>query len=294
MQQGICERGSAGSALSAVSRGCVPRRGGTDREAANSRKRKAANSTKQSHVSKHPVTANAANGGPAFCDPQGHCTPAAAPAPSAPLSQSKSSSCGGLSVGPGATAIGEESCPHPSAPKIGSAPPPGAIGPTTSVNGKTVACFNYNSAHQVIPSDCSTQGEFIFTPNSDDAGPQPAPSEAATQPSASAPASSLQASPVHFKNVSQRRNECPELDRNGQPCIRGTKGSEQQGDWTIYRVDITNSCECTCAVDGTDDTGHRGGDIAKPYSSTARITCIHTALGGCTGFKDDLSYTCHR
>jgi hypothetical protein len=247
---------------------------------------------KQTKVSpQQPVTAQ---GGPAFCDPSGKCTPAPSVAPpKPPPSQSASSSCGSLSTGPGATAIGEESCNQPSVPKIGSPPPPGSKGPTTTISGKAVPCFNYNSAQQVVPSDCSTQGAF-YLPSPNDAEPQPEtvsePSDIAQQPSS--PASSPHSSPVQVKNVSQR-NECPELDRNKRPCIQGMPGSEQKGDWTIYKVDITNSCECTCAVDGTDSRGQGRGVIVEAYSKD-KITCIRTPQGGCTGFKDDLSYNCHR
>lgn len=141
--------------------------------------------------------------------------------------------------------------------------------------------------------DCSTQGAF-YLPNPNDAEPQPEavsePSDIAQQPSS--PASSPQPPPVQLKNVSQR-NECPSLTETNGPCIQGMPGSEQKGGWTIYKVDITNSCECTCAVDGTDSRGQGRGVIVEAYSKD-KITCIRTPQGGCTGFKDDLSYNCPR
>lgn len=130
--KGYVDAGPAVWALHAVSRGCVARRSGADRKGANSRKREAADSIKQTKVSKQPATANAGNGGPAFCDPSGKCTPAPSVAPP----QSSSSSCGGLSVGPGATAIGEESCSPGNLPSssTANAGPTSNAAPTNNVN----------------------------------------------------------------------------------------------------------------------------------------------------------------
>jgi hypothetical protein len=197
-----CNKGyvSAGPpvyALQAVSRGCVARKSGADREAANSNRREAANSTKQTQVSKQSVTANADNG-PAFCDPSGKCTPAPSVAPPTPPSQSGSSSCGGLSVGPGATAIPEESCnpgnaiagaqggaaegPSPS-PVGQNQPPPRApslpawmelgqafVGDTAEAqsttsnpNTKPTKCVAQNDEGITVPVDCSKPGAHPVT-----------------------------------------------------------------------------------------------------------------------------------
>ena len=73
----------------------------------------------------------------------------------------------------------------------------------------------------------------------------------------------------------------------------GNADSEQQGDWTIYKIIVTNGCGCTCSVDAVDSTGQGRGTIVEPNSND-KITCTHTPKGGCTGFQKGIEYTCHR
>jgi hypothetical protein len=237
------------------------------------------------HVRAH---GNGGSGASAFCDPSGKCVPAPSAAPSTPPSKTGSSTCGASAPGPGATAIGEENC--------------GSANAIPKTNGNT-ACFGYNAAHVLVPVDCSTPGAQTLVP-APTSSPAPAPpttpaaiqpvqnlqSEITQQPSATT--SAPQSSPIHLKPVNAKE-ECPKLDRNKRPCIQGARGSEEQGDWTIYKIDLTNSCECTCAVEGVDSTGRGNSDVVRPYSQ-GKVTCIHTPQGGCTGFQDELTYTCHR
>jgi hypothetical protein len=164
----------------------------------------AANSTRQTRVSTEPVTAKVGNGGPAFCDPQGHCTPAAAPAPSAPSSLTNSSSCGGLSVGPGATAIGEESCGqgNPPSSSTANAAPTNQPQPGASTHAPSVAPWFDVFANEINPlpsaeaeDKTAPQGEFhcndgriVWSINDCLVRPQSSPSATAGQSQGAPPA----------------------------------------------------------------------------------------------------------
>jgi hypothetical protein len=104
---------------------------------------------------------------PAYCDSSGKCTPVAPPKPPA----NSGSSCGGAPTGPGATAIGEESC----------TPPPGATtvagrhatGSTVTINDKVLNCRRYDSNHNEVATDCSAPGAFVYV--NPPSTPTPAP-----------------------------------------------------------------------------------------------------------------------
>jgi hypothetical protein len=156
--------------------------------------------------SMQPASANAgtgASGTPAFCDSlTGKCTPAPSVAPSTPPSQTGSSSCGPLA--PGATAVPECSAPPPGATTVHGA----SLGPTTTFNGVGgFACHGYNSAHQIVPTDCSTPGVFIY-PNSplgptSSTAPQVTGTDAPSQPPSPSSASTTQQPASNYSRPSQ-------------------------------------------------------------------------------------------
>jgi len=189
------------------------------------------------------------------------------------------------------------SSPPQGTPKGKTTPKGTGIPKTTVVNGKPTACFGYNAAKALVPVDCSTPGAQTLVP-AEKSAPNPVPIAAPPAPEVpgivqqpSEPASP-QLATVRVRP--DPKNACPVHDRNGNPCIEGTSDSEKSHDWTIYKVDVTNSCECTCSVSGVDSEGVGRTTFVKPHSKD-KITCIQTPNdGGCTGFKNELTFTCYR
>jgi hypothetical protein len=188
-------------------------------------------------------------------------------------------------------------------PKGKSPPPQGTpkvtgIPKTTIVSGKPTACFVYTSAKTLLPVDCSTPGALRV-----ESPPSPPPIE--VPPAATAPevpdiveqpsASTSSPQPVTIRPQPRNaKNKCPDRDRNGNLCVQGTPDSEANGDWTIYKIDVTNSCECTCSVTAVDSLGVGRTVHVNPHSND-RITCIQTPKGGCTGFKrETATFTCRK
>jgi hypothetical protein len=230
-------------------------------------------------------------GPPSLCDPSGKCTPVSAVAPPKPPSKS-GSSCGSSAPGAGATAIGEESC----SPANASAPPPGATtvrnvqtkGPTTSINGQTRTCFGYDTSQNIVATDCSTTGVFVYL------NPPVSPEASPTSDKDQGPAAPARPLP---RPVSAKA-ECPEFDQFGNRCVDPIIGSEPNGDWTTHKVEIENRCECTCKIGATTSEGRELVTTVGLHSNKTdinnRIVCAQTSTGGCAGFQKDVTYACHR
>jgi hypothetical protein len=89
--------------------------------------------------------------------------------------------------------------------------------------------------------------------------------------------------------------DCPTHDKNGKECIQATPGSEESSGWTIPTIYVTNGCGCRCSISALDSRGQGRGVVVGPYSSD-KITCINTHKypeTDCTGFQNEITYSCH-
>jgi len=228
-----CERGSGGQAKRSSSPAS------STRQAANSRKIKAANSTnpaakrtptRQTKDSKQPVIANSSNSGPAYCDSStGKCTPARSVAPPKPApSQSDSSSCGPLE--PGATAVHECSSRTPSSP------------PSSGTNnaGPQHNAANPPKPAAPVPTPRVAPWFDIFMPEAAEAQTNELPPGNLARSTQSG-ASARRAEP----SDSQDTRACGPINpKNGDPCVEAGKiTSEDLGkSGTKYHWKFSNSC----------------------------------------------------